>query len=116
MHQSEKHPECRGLARPVRAQESSDRSVHHIETEIIYGCNVAESLGQSANGDCGHLMSLRRSRRTLQLDTRKRHSQCRQATERTWRQTEPVRFSDCGMTLTASGVDETSLICKNDQL
>src|SRR5215204_7060784 len=63
MHQPEKHPERCGLASPVRAYESGYRSVHHIETEIIHGCDVPESLGQSANRDGGHLMSLRRSRR-----------------------------------------------------
>jgi hypothetical protein len=49
MHQPEKHPECCGLASPVWAYESRDGSVRHIETEIVHGCDVAESLGQSAN-------------------------------------------------------------------
>ena len=58
------HPDGRGLARPVRAEEAEDLAAADAEGDVVDGGEFAERLGQAADVDAGPpspLMPRRRS-------------------------------------------------------
>jgi len=50
--QGGEHPQHRGLAGPVRAEDAEDLSLHDLEVDPVDGAEIAERLGQPRSFNC----------------------------------------------------------------
>ena len=51
--QPRRHRQRRGLARPVRTDQTVERAVRHVESQVVDRDGTAEPLGQAAESECG---------------------------------------------------------------